>query len=115
MLKGRAASSEYSLQQLGGEAFPRFEAGELAGSVGATQGPDIPCSWVKFKAHDDNAGTVFLGGVNVTVADGATDTTSGWPLESGEESPWFRVDNVNRIYRICDNAGDDCSYVLLGY
>jgi hypothetical protein len=70
-------------------------SGELQGSASAVQGPDIACLQVTFKALASNAGNVYLGGAGVTVADGTTDTTTGL------------------VYRICDNAGDDLTYIAL--
>lgn len=84
--------------------------GELAGSATAAQGPDIPTSYVKIKAAYDNAGTVYIGSSSsVTAKTGSTNTTAGWPLRPGEEQE-FMVSNLNLLYRICDNAGDDVLY-----
>jgi len=87
--------------------------GELAGSATAAQMPDIDCQMVKFKAVIGNAGNVYIGGSGVTVVDGTTDTTSGLELDAGEETPWLNVPNLNIFYRICDNAGDDLTYIAL--
>jgi len=87
--------------------------GELAGSATAVQMPDIDCQMVKFKAVIGNAGNVYIGGSGVTVVDGTTDTTSGLELDAGEETPWLNVPNLNIFYRICDNAGDDLTYIAL--
>ena len=88
-------------------------AGEIQGSGTAVQLPDIKCSMVKFKAVIGNAGNVYIGGAGVTVVDGTTDTTSGWELDASEETDWIPVDNLNRFYIICDNAGDDLVYMAL--
>ena len=88
-------------------------SGELQGSASALRLPDIPCSMVCFKALADNAGGVYLGGSGVTVHDGTTDTTTGFVLEAGDVSPWMPVRNLNQLYRICDNAGDDLTYMAL--
>ena len=92
----------------------KFQTGELAGATSATQNPDIKCQFVKFIAALDNVGKVYIGGPGVTVPDGNTDTTSGFPLDAGYETPWIPVTNVKMTYRICDNAGDDCSYMVVG-
>jgi hypothetical protein len=49
----------------------------------------------------------------VTVANGSTDTTTGWELDSGQETEWLQVDNLNVFYRICNNAGDDLVYMAM--
>lgn len=77
------------------------------------QGPDVPCVMVKFKATTGNSGNVYIGGVDVTKPDGLTDTTSGFELDAGVETDWIPVSNLNKIYRICDNAGDDLVYIAL--
>lgn len=88
-------------------------SGELAGSATALQMPDVPCRMVKFKAENDNAGNVYIGAIGVTVADGATDTTTGFQLDAGEDTGWVLISNLNLCYRICDNAGDDLTYIAL--
>ena len=87
--------------------------GELQGSATALQMPSVACTMVKFKARIDNAGNVYIGGAGVTKPDGTTDTTTGIELDAGEETGWLRVDNLSRFYRICDNAGDDLTYIAL--
>ena len=67
----------------------------------------------KFKAVNSNAGDVYIGASTVTVVDGTTDTTSGYELAAGEETGWLPVNNLNLFYRICDNAGDDLTYLVL--
>lgn len=93
--------------------FDTVKSGEVAGSATAAVMPTIPCSAVMFKAASDNAGVVYIGGAGVTAKDGTTDATTGYPLAAGEETGWIPVDNLNRLYRICDNAGDDLLYLAL--
>lgn len=88
--------------------------GELAGSATAAQMPDVRCSMVMFKAVGSNAGNVYIGGAGVTVVDGTTDTTTGWELDALEATPWIPVNNLNKLYRICNNAGDDLTYIAVG-
>jgi hypothetical protein len=88
-------------------------SGERQGSATAAQLPDIPCSMVWIAALNDNVGDVYLGGAGVTVADGTTDTTSGIELEPGDMIGPIPVDNLNRMYIICDNAGDDIVYLTV--
>jgi hypothetical protein len=87
--------------------------GELAGSATAVQMPSVACRLVKFKAVIGNAGNVYIGGAGVTKPNGTTDTTTGLELDAGEETGWMPTDNLNRFYRICDNAGDDLTYLAL--
>ena len=88
--------------------------GELQGAVAATGMPSVACRMVKFKAMATNAGNVYLGLAGVTKADGTTDTTSGLELGPGEDSGWLPCTNVNEFYRICDNVGDDMTYLAAG-
>ena len=106
------ASKKYQYQ---GENIPyqNVIVGELAGSATAVQMPDRACSMVRFKAHADNAGKVYIGASGVTVANGSTDTTTGLQLSAGDDTGWIPVDNLSRFYRICDNAGDDLTYLAL--
>ena len=96
-----------------GGSYSVIRCGELAGSTTALQMPDAPCKLVMFKASYDNAGRVYIGGSGVTKADGTTDTTTGLQLSAGESSPWLPCLNVNQWYRICDNAGDDLTYIAM--
>lgn len=95
------------------QTFQTVQSGELAGATSATRMPNVACTLVKFKAASDNVGKVYVGGAGVTKADGTTDTTTGWSLAAGEETPYWPVPNVQSFYRICDNAGDDLVYVAL--
>ncbi len=88
-------------------------SGERAGSVTAVQMPTVEARFVCFKAAYDNVGKVYLGGAGVTVKDGTTDATTGFPLAPGEVSPMFPIGNVNEFYIICDNAGDDICYIAI--
>ena len=90
--------------------FGSVASGELAGAVSATQFPDVACRLVSIKAVASNVGKVYVGGAGVTAPDGTTDATTGYELAAGEELGWLPIDNLNRLYRICDNAGDDLVY-----
>lgn len=97
-------------------SIPTYDAvktGELAGSTTAVQMPDVACALVNFKAAGDNAGNVYIGTSGVTAADGTTDTTTGFQLAAGEETGFLPVRNLNKFYRITDNAGDDLTYLAL--
>lgn len=102
-----------NIRENGGPAFSEVVSGELQGSATALQLPDIKGpGLVYFKALASNAGKVYLGGAGVTLPDGTTDTTSGYELSAGQSSPAFAVSNLNILYRICDNAGDDLTYIF---
>ena len=96
------------------EIYNSIATGELQGSASALQLPDINCRMVMFKALGSNAGDVYLGISGVTVVNGTTDTTSGWELAAGEQTQWIPVTNLNILYRICDNTGDDLVYMAIG-
>ncbi len=87
------------------------KSGEIQGSATAAQMPDISCRAVAFSADSSNAGSIFIGGAGVTIPDGTTDTTSGLELQPGDMMQFVPVPNLNLFYRICDNAGDDLSYL----
>lgn len=87
--------------------------GEFAGSTSAKQLSNIPCSKVKIKAVRSNSGNVYVGVAGVTKVTTANNTTAGFELDAGEDTDWLPVDNLNKLYIICDNAGDDISYIAL--
>ena len=68
---------------------------------------------MKFKAAATNAGNVYLGGVDVTKSNGNTNETTGFELAPGDETGWLPIANLNKLYRICDNVGDDLIYLAL--
>ena len=86
--------------------------GERAGATSATQLPDITAKCVNIKAVANNSGHVYVGFAGVTVVDGTTDTTSGWELDAKEETAGIPVGNLDELYIICDNAGDDLVYMI---
>lgn len=88
-------------------------SGEIQGGTTAFQLPDVPATLVKFKALAGNSGNIYLGGSGVTASDGATDTTSGFELAPGDDSGWWPISNLNLLYGICSNNGDDLSYIVL--
>jgi len=88
--------------------------GERAGSATAVQLPTQECRVVLIKAQSGNAGNVYLGRSSaVTVAAGDTDTTTGLELDAGQEI-WMEIGNLNQVYMICNNAGDDVTYIAFG-
>ena len=94
--------------------YDSVASGALAGSVSALQLPDIPCRAVFFTALASNAGKAYLGGPGVTIpSDSTTDTTSGIELQAGDMTPFIPISNLNKLFRICENAGDDLTYFLV--
>ena len=91
--------------------FSTVVTGERAGSAAAVQLPDVAAKIVKIKAQASNAGNVYVGVAGVTKPDGTTDTTSGWELDAGQEIE-LKISNLNMLYIICDNAGDDIVYLV---
>jgi hypothetical protein len=88
----------------------KIVSGELIGVTGATQLPDIPCNRVTLKAQQDNPSFAYIGGAGVTVANGATDATTGIQLDASEQIT-LEISNLNLLYRICDATGDDLTYI----
>jgi len=88
-------------------------SGEIQGGTTKEQLSDIPCSRVKLRALAGNSGNVYLGGSAVTIPDGVTDATSGFELDAGQDTGWLDIENLNLLYRISDNNGDDLSYIAL--
>ena len=96
------------------DTYKKVRTGERAGSATAVQLPDIPAKMVMIKAHSDNAGNVYIGhSVSVTVANGSTDVTTGLQLDAGDSTGWIPIDSLNELWMICDNAGDDITYMVL--
>ena len=94
--------------------FSAVVSGEIQGGTAGSVLPNIACLQVMFKAEYDNAGRIYVGtGTTVTKADGTTDTTTGLQLSAGEQTPWLSVANLNQLSRICDNNGDDLTYIAL--
>ena len=88
-------------------------SGEEDGSATAVQLPNVPCQLAWIKAVRSNAGNVYIGYAGVTKVDGTTDTTTGFELDAGEVLGPLTIDNLNRLFLISDNAGDDITYFVL--
>jgi hypothetical protein len=93
--------------------YNQIVSGEISGSTSAKQLPDIDCELVNIKAQRANSGNVYIGASTVTVIDGTEDTTSGFELDAGEETGWIAIPNLNLLYLIGNNAGDDLTYLAL--
>lgn len=89
------------------------KSGERQGSATAVQLPDVAGSLIYITALASNAGNVYLGAAGVTVPNGTTDVTSGLELTPGSMIGPLPADNLNRFYIICDNAGDDITYLVM--
>jgi hypothetical protein len=87
--------------------------GERQGSTSAVQLPTVAGSLVRIVARSDNAGSVYIGPATVTKPDGTTDTTSGLELVAAGDTGWMPLANLNLLYMVCDNAGDDITYMVL--
>ena len=89
--------------------------GEVDGNTSAEQMPSVEGKLVRFKAADDNTGSVFIGtSTNMTVKDGTTDTTTGFQLTAGQDTGWVPVQaNLNEYWHRESNATDDFTYWVL--
>lgn len=98
------------------EYYSLQATGEVGGNTSATQFPSLAgVRMVKVKARTANTGDVYIGLSGVTAPDGSDDQTTGYELSPGDESPWIPLDgNLDDLYRICDNAGDDVTFIALG-
>ena len=100
---------------MGAAALVPIAHGEISGSATAKQLPSVAVGTVALlKAARSNSGNVYVGlSASVTAPDGTQDTTTGYELDAGEELK-VSVDNLDELYIICDNAGDDLTYVVFG-
>lgn len=97
-----------------GPCYDAPATGERAGSVAAIQLAAIPCRLARIKAEALNAGNVYVGTSSaVTRAAGTTTTTCGFQLAAGDDTGWIPIDNLNRLWIICDNAGDAITYMVM--
>lgn len=92
-----------------------YRSGELAGNAAVVQRmPDLAAKLVKIKAEVDNAGNVYIGwSAAMTKANGVTDTSTGYQLAGGDDTGWMPIANLDLLYYLCDNAGDDLVYMVL--
>lgn len=94
--------------------YTDIATGEFQGSLTPVRLPTIACKLAKLKAQKGNSGNVYLGwNAGVTKPDGTTDTSTGLELAPGDETGWIPIANLNLLYLIADNAGDDLSYVVM--
>ncbi len=88
-------------------------SGEVAGSTTSGALPAMACKLALLKARATNVGNVYVGVGTVTKPDGSTDATTGFELGPGDATPWIPVDNLGRLARVCDNAGDALTYLVI--
>jgi hypothetical protein len=108
-----AANANVDIGDVGTKQYGTVACGERQGSASAVQLPSVVCKSVAIAAVGDNVGNVYLGGASVTVPDGTTDTTTGLELQPGDMTQFIPVANLNQFYIICDNAGDDITYLAV--
>ena len=88
--------------------------GEITGTTQAVRLDSLPVSYVKFKAQSGNSTNVYIGAIStLTVADGVSDTTTGFELDAGQETDWIPVANLNQLYVIANSVGDDLTYFAI--
>ena len=87
-------------------------SGERQGSASAVALPSVASRLIWISALSSNAGDVYVGGSGVTVPDGTTDVTSGYELNPGDKIGPIPISNLNLLYIICDNTGDDITYLV---
>jgi len=90
------------------------QTGEHAGSATAHQLPDVACSMLWLKAVASNAGNVYVGPSTVIKVNGTGGALAGYELDAGEVLGPLPIDNLNRLYIICDNTGDDVVWFAMG-
>ena len=93
--------------------YGKVTSGERAGSATAVALPSVEARLIWISAVSSNAGDVYIGGAAVTVPQGTTDTTAGYELNPGDKIGPLPLSNLNLLYIICDNAGDDITYLVL--
>jgi len=96
-----------------GQVADALTSGEVSGSVTAKQLPDVECKLAWLQAAPGNAGMVTIcTGSGATMPDGTTDITSGIQLTAGAYAPPLPIPNLNKLWIICTNAGDDLLYLV---
>lgn len=93
--------------------------GEIIGSTDAAQLPSVPYRWGYIRAQSGNAGSVFLGSSSDVIKSGSTDTNTTCGIELSANQilvldylPTDGHPNLNELWRITTNAGDDLTYIL---
>ena len=90
------------------EALPEFLHGH--GTVGTTKAVianQTPLKkYVIIKADLTNTNNIFVGGVNVTAA-------NGFMLDAGESTPPIHIDDLSKVYVIGDAASQSYSWLAI--
>jgi hypothetical protein len=96
------------------DAFSKVSFGEIGAGVVAAAFPSIKGSFVVLRAADTNPGVIYLGLAGVTIPNGATDTTSGWPLPAGSETLAIPLpsNDLASLSIIASIAGCSLSYMV---
>ena len=94
-------------------AFGHVASGQVSGSATAQQLPNVPYVRGVIKAEITNAGNVYIGSSSAVtvISDATTNTTTGFQLDAGQELPILGT-NLNQLWNISDNVGDDITYVV---
>lgn len=95
------------------EAYRKVVSGFVEGSAGIVQLPDVPCKLAWIVAEAANAGNIYLGPSTVKSASTSTDPLVGFQLDAGVMIGPLPIANLNQLYHICDNPGDDLMYFVL--
>lgn len=95
------------------DAYRNVNTGQVKGSVTALGFPSVPGGLVNIKAQLGNVGNVYIGASDVTKTGIPTNTTTGFELDAGQETGWFPLENLNKLYIISDNANDSVIYIVL--
>jgi hypothetical protein len=104
--------SNYAIKNIN-QVANTLVSGEVSGSVTAKQLPDVEGKLFWLQAAPSNAGLVTLcTSSGATMPEGTTDVTSGVQLVAGEWSPPLPIPNLNKVWIICTNAGDDLLYLV---
>ena len=90
-------------------------SGEFAPGAGAAaQFPNVAGKLVYLAARLANVGNVYVGDANdTTVADGATDVTTGFELAPGDRVGPLPLANLNELWGIGQNATDSVTYLVV--
>lgn len=87
------------------QAYKTILTDQLAGVTNVERLPNVPCGKVIIKALAGNTGNVYLG------YDTSVTTATGFQLDAGDEIE-LNIDNLNKLYRICDGTADSVCYMV---
>lgn len=98
-----------------GENLKVVAVGEVAITDSAAALPTVAGRFVTLRAALDNVGNVYIGLSGVTVPDGSTDVTSGYPLDAGEAITLPLEEGLQELYAIAGTSGDHLHYLVEGH